>query len=155
MNEGPIEAEERAGPLGSRHREGVGAWGRQGRAQGPPLPSLSQESTAEVWTDIRVRADPGSVGLEAHTVSAPSKKQTENIQPRVQSSEDPAGAGCAIQVSFTSWRIPYPSIFLHSLKSYSSKTVSLTSHPVTLWTVTPRPCLPLPHGPQPSPAILP
>lgn len=61
MNEGPIKAEERAGPLGSRHWEGVGAWGQQGCAQDPPLPSLSQESTAEAWTDIRVRADPGSI----------------------------------------------------------------------------------------------
>lgn len=45
--------------------------GWRGGARGPPLPSLSRESSAGTQTDTRVKVDPDSAGEEARTAFRP------------------------------------------------------------------------------------
>ena len=53
--------------------------GWRGGARGPPLPSLSQESSAGAQTDSRVRVDPDSAVGEACTACRPLEENKDKI----------------------------------------------------------------------------
>lgn len=64
-----------------------------------------------------------------------------------------AGEGCVTQASLPSWQFPFPSMYPHCPHYFSEKTLSVTLHFVTLFSIPPGPYLTLTSLRMPCPTF--